>query len=500
MSADEWPTLVRLDAAEPPPLPLDRLPGALADMAQASAQAAQIDPAVPALLGLGAVATVAQKTARVAAVPRWSESLSLFVVAVADVSERKSASYGDMAGPLYELEVELDEATREVRIHANEERRLRAAELDKLRKDAAHGKAGERPGVDTLAEAAAELEALGPERDRPRLIVDDITPEALKGVMADNGGRAALLSPEASFLSVLAGAYTGNGKPADISGLLSAYTGSEPIVVDRRGRANERIPAPSLTLVMVGQPAVFRELTRVPGASERGLIARFVAVRVPSLAGRRPLDLNDTPAPADTPAGVAYARTLRALSHREVSDHPPVLFLDAAALEVYREWHDELEAERGPDGRWAGIAGFAGKAHGLALRYAGLSYLCDHPGATEADRIGADTLTAALELADWSLLAHEAAVVGAGLSDVASRALRVVKAAERGTLARSREERGPWAPVTHRDLRLALGNAGRPLGQEDVEEVFEVLKAHGYGRWDQTGAFHWHPELNGGAR
>ncbi|MFN8129410.1 MAG: DUF3987 domain-containing protein [Candidatus Nanopelagicales bacterium] len=494
----DWPELIPLDSSEPPPMPVEVLPPVVRDMAEMVADSAQVEATIPAVLGLGAVAALTQKTARVAATSQWSEPLSLFVLALADVSERKTTAYAHMVGPVHDLEAELEAGERDGRILRNERRVQLASQVTAARKAAAGGDGA----LEEAAQLAAQLEDMGPEERAPRIATDDTTTQKLKGLMADNGGRIALLSPEAAFLGTLKGAYSSNGDPADMSGLLSAYTGSEPIVVDRTGRTGERIARPALTVVMVGQPRIFEELSRIPGAQERGLIARFVVVRVPRY-GFRALRTDERPAPADTAEGQAYARTLRALSQREVSDSPPVLRLSPEALALYARWHDALEAERAPEGgEWSVIVDFAQKAHGLALRFAGIFHLCEHHDAGEGDLIDLDTLRRACELTDWALAAHRAAVVGELTLEPVRHARALLAKAERGSLSKSRKaDLGKaWAPFTERDVRIALGGRNKAVDSERAKIPLEsVLEPYGYIRWSrELAAYEWHPDLAAG--
>lgn len=500
---DGWGPLVLPEQLEAPPLPLGLLPPILRDYSRVVAEYVQCDPSIPAVLGLGALAALAQKTATVAGWT-WRESLSLFLIAVAPSGERKSPAYKATCGPLRVLESELDREGRDGRMYANERRAQLTAQLAAMRKQLASGK-GEGLHLEDLAEVASELEAMGADELPPRLIADNVTPEALTSLMARNGGRMAVLSPEGAFLSILKGAYTGNGEPADLSAMLQAYNVAESITVDRKGRESERIEYPSLSMVLIGQPLVFEELCRLKGARERGLIGRFIVVQVPPLAGTRFRSITGGARvePPGTAQGQRYEELLRALSLRKPVDSPPVLRLSPEATGHYEGWHDELESERDPDsGQWALIPEFANKAHGLALRFAGLFHLCEHPAAGDGDLIGIEDLKAACALTDWALEAHKAAVVGLSVPEEIKRAQRVMGAAERGTLSQSRKERGPWAPFTHRDLTRTLGNATNPVSYGRAQEIGESLEALGLTRFSRVlSAWVWHPELvAGGAR
>ena len=84
-----WEPLRRLDAERAPPFPTECLPEPVRGFVTLVADRVQIDPVIPAVMALGVLGALVQKSARVAG-PGWSEQLSLFVLALADVSERKS--------------------------------------------------------------------------------------------------------------------------------------------------------------------------------------------------------------------------------------------------------------------------------------------------------------------------------------------------------------------------------------------------------------------------
>src|SRR5207253_6873621 len=100
------------------------------------------------------------------------------------------------------------------------------------------------PGEQTAAQdyavrLARELEAirvLAP----PRLLADDCSPEKLAGLMRDNAGRIAVISPEGDLFDLMAGRYSASGAP-NLGVCLKAHAG-DSIRVDRVHRASEYIP------------------------------------------------------------------------------------------------------------------------------------------------------------------------------------------------------------------------------------------------------------------
>ena len=490
---DTWPTLHPLDdLGHPPEFPLDRLPAVVRDYVEVVAERVQIDPVAPALFALGVLATVAQKTA---IGPGYGEPLALYALVMAAVSERKSPAHSALVAALHDVEQHRAQATAEARNLHNERRRLLEAQLVEARKfrPPRKGEAQAPPDPAAATALAAELDDLGPEQKPPRLVTDNVTLERLKGLMADNDGRLGVLSPEGSFLSILAGDYSGSGA-ADLAAVLSGYSG-ERIVVDRLGRAGESIPHPALTILVTGQPERLRDLAAVKGAEDRGLIDRFVIGTARSRAGTRHLSLAHTQPPTETPEGRAWAQVVAAVGDRPPLDSPPRLTLDDEGRQLFEDWHnDTLEPERAPGGRWARIPGFAGKAHGLALRFAGLAHLVEIPHADGSHPIPAARVADAIALAEWALLSHEHAVLGARVPEVVKRALRVVSAAQRGTLTGSKESPEPWAPFTTRDISRHLGKAGAPVHATAAAEVVELLADHGYVARSDRG-YVWRPGL-----
>mgnify|MGYP003585988548 CR=1 FL=1 len=495
--AATWPELYPLDEdTGPPPFPVHCLPPIMRDYVELVSTRVQVDDLIPSVMALGVLAALAQKTARVRG-PGWSEQLSLFVLALADVSERKSPAHAAIVGPLYAVEARLDAAGADARALHNEERRILAAAVEAARKPR---KGQPEPDAAAVAEMARELDAYGPEVGRPRLVADNVTLEPLKGLMAANGGRMAVVSPELSFLSILEGTYSPK-VGADLSTVLSAYTGGEPLVVDRQTREGERIAHPALTVVAVGQPSRLRDLADVKGAEDRGLLARFIVARARPRAGTRTYSAAAAVAldPRDTVEGHAWADLLDRLADRVPLDDPPELRLDPDGLTRFVEWANAHEADSAPGGRLSLIPGFAGKAVGLLLRLAGLLWLAEDPDADGTEPIPDRVVEAAADLVDWCLVAHEDAMRGARIPEPIKRAVRLVESARRGTLSGSKAEPRPWAPFTvrHVSRQLSGSNTGT-VDRDEARRLVELLTDHGYvaADPDAKGAYVWRPGLD----
>jgi uncharacterized protein DUF3987 len=88
----------------------------------------------------------------------------------------------------------------------------------------------------------------------PRLLADDITPEAAASLLAEQGGRLAIISAEGGIFDIIAGRYSPKAVP-NMDLWLKGHSG-DPLRVDRKGRPPEHIPRPALTLGLMIQPSV----------------------------------------------------------------------------------------------------------------------------------------------------------------------------------------------------------------------------------------------------
>ncbi|MBR7838444.1 DUF3987 domain-containing protein [Actinospica durhamensis] len=248
-----------------------------------------------------AVATAAGGRVSVLVRPEigWREPVNLYVVAALPPGSRKSPVFSSLTAPITAAEGELVEnllpeiTTLRVDKKAAEDAAARAA--DQLAK----ANPAERDGARFEAhEAALAAEAITVPAI-PRLFVDDVTPEALASILAEQGGSLAILSAESEVFNVIVGRYSGS---PNMNVFLKGHAG-DALRVDRRGRPPETIENPALTLGICTQPAALADLAAIPGAAGRGLLARFLFT-VPDVAiGSRATD----PEPADPAAHTALS-------------------------------------------------------------------------------------------------------------------------------------------------------------------------------------------------
>jgi hypothetical protein len=471
-------------ATEAAAFPVRALPSWLADYVQAVATATQTPPDLAGMLVLSVLAAAAGGLAEVAVRPDWREPLNLFAAVGLSPGNRKSAVVRDVTGPLLALERELVDAKASAILEAGTARKVaeRAA-------DQAQAVAGKAAADQTAAGTAAADQAQAALADAiaaagraagiqvpapPRLLVDDATPEALASLLAEQGGRIALLSPEGDVFDMMAGRYAQGGGP-NLGVYLKGHAG-DLLRVDRKGRPPEHVDRPALTVGLAVQPEVLRQIADRPGFRGRGLLARFLWALPAGTVGRRQVGA------APVPAGVreryeteakALARSL--LDQAEVGrlagvTEPMTIPLDPAAAAVLLELERELEPRLDPEtGDLAHVEGWAAKLAGATARIAGLLHLAAHLRDGWARPVQAETMHAAVAIARY-LTDHALAVFDLMGADPALADARYVL----DWIERTGAER-----FTRRELFTALPR-GRFPKVDALAPGMGLLETHGH--------------------
>lgn len=386
-AAEAWPAPVPLTEARAlPSFPAACLPDWLGAMVDAVAEATQTPTDLAGSIALAALSTASQGRVHVQAGPDWIEPANLFTCCALPPGNRKSSVFAAMVRPILEAEAELAEAARPVIIEA-----ITEAEIAKRAAEQALAVASKNPG-DPDAANGAKSAAMEADAVRipvqPKLVADDITPEAAKSLLAEQDGRLAILSAEGGIFATIAGRYSG---VPDLDVFLKGHAGDMLRVV-RKSAPAEYVTAPALTLGLAVQPEVLREAARMPGFEDRGLLARFLFTLPTSRVGFR------NPSPAAVPGAVkaAYGRKVAGLVHTmHHRSEAVVLELTPQARERVIALEAEREPRLGPGGEWEPILNWANKWTGAVVRIAGLLHMARYPTSGHTAPIEADTVDAA---------------------------------------------------------------------------------------------------------
>ena len=243
----------------PPALPMDVLPDALVAYVQDQAELTGCDPAI---IGLGAlVAAAACITDGIKLQPKrhdptWTESARLWVAFVGDPSTKKSPA--------------ISKAVRHVK------------RIDhRMAEDNASSYADYKWQHDQWKEAKkADKNNPPPEPKQPaiqRLVVEDITVEALTEVLKDNPRGVLTIKDELTGWFASMDAYKGAGKGAsmDRAHWLEAYNGGRRSI-DRITRGSVIVPNWSTCIIGGVQPDMMRRVASSMGND--GLLQRFMVL------------------------------------------------------------------------------------------------------------------------------------------------------------------------------------------------------------------------------
>ncbi|MEV8307860.1 DUF3987 domain-containing protein [Streptomyces flavidovirens] len=453
-----WDAPLSVDAPTLPPFPVDVL-GDLGAFVNATSASLQVPVDLVAFAALATISTATGGRRQILVKADWRESTALYLAALADSSEKKTPALNAAANPLREVEEELMEAARPEVEATAQEIRITTARMGKAEQNAANASPDKRTEAEADAEAArVKLLELGDTPELPRLLVRDITLEALAKRMYEQGGRIGSLASEGGLFKVAAGLYGNNGK-ANTDLLLEAYTGG-PYTIDRTGRAGARMSHTFLALGLIVQPGIISGLEKQnPEFRQSGLLGRFLYAR----PGPTAEDTFDSP-PVPAEISSAYDHRIRDLIKR-VWSTPDVLTMELStpARQAFGEFYNAFAKRRKPGGDLHDLADWAGKLRGQLIRIAACLTLYEDPGARE---ISHQRMTDVITMAPY-FIAHARAVF-----DLMGKNREGAMKPARDVLAWLKGRKDPGADFSAREVWQAL--KGREWA-EDMDAMNDVL-------------------------
>jgi hypothetical protein len=460
--AGDWPPPIPLDMPMPPPWPSDALPPPAGPFVNAVAASTETPPELGGLLALGTLAACAQGRFTVWVKPGYFEPLSLFVCPAMPSGTRKSAVHEAVTAPLVDWEGRERERLAPEISRAQSENATLETRIAHLRAQAAKAEGEAR------RKAKDELEAAEADRREvphaPQVWVEDVTPERLGALMAENNERMAQLSDEGGIFETLAGRYSQGVPNLDL--FLKGHAGS-PCRVDRGSRDPVYLRHAALTVALSPQPEVLRGLAEKQGFRGRGLLARFLFALPAANVGYRRLD---TPAVPEFTTE-AWARLIHALLDMPPNEDtdgqptPRVVKLGQRARATWAAFWERTEADMRDGGRFEHIRDWAGKLPGAVARIAALLHVVRHDKAAGAFAVEEADMVAAVRLGEC-LAGHALAAFDLMGADAATDGARMV-------LRWIRRERR--TEFTQRDAHAAC--KGSLPKAEDVAAALHVLES-----------------------
>lgn len=468
---DTWEAPVPFDdATQLPPFPLHVLPPVMREWVEAEAEATQTPPDLSACIALAVVSACVQKKFEVEVRPGWSEPLSTYWTIALPPADRKSKVFRDATAPIREWERLQSERMRATIAAAATKRAIQ----EKKHTEAV-GKAAK--GDDAAGDRAAELAVELAESRMPvvpRICCDDTTPERLNSLLAEHGGRMAVMSAEGGIFETVAGRYSDN--VSNLDGLLKGHAGDE-VKVDRMNRESLHIRRPAVTLGLCVQPSVIEGLAEKSGFRGRGFLARFLFIMPQSRVGHR----NVTPpsVPAAVTAGWREL-VMRLLELPEVrADDGEIesetLTLGRVARLEIEELARQLEPRLGPDGDLDSVRDWAGKSVGAVVRVIGLLHLAAN-SVYSVDSVGVISIShggGSVEIRGETSELH---------TYLLSHSLRAFRSMGADPTLQAAKKLWGWASKLERFTKreAQVGNRATFKKASDLDAPLQVLVEHGF--------------------
>ena len=413
-----WDTPIPFDEYDLPTFPVDALPEVIRRYVLAVAESTQTSVDMAAVEALGVVSLCSQGKYFIRGNADWAEPLNTYTVVILSPAERKPSVLSMMIRP-----VELFESAENTR--RGPEIVKSQMELSRLEKEkrslverASKGKATEEE-VRAKAAEIAKYEPIKP----LRLFVDDVTSEKLTSVLAENKGRAAVVSAEGGIFDIISGLYSRN---VNIDVFLKGHSG-DTIRVDRIGRASESIIHPALSMVLAVQPEVLNGLMSNNTFRGRGLTARFLYSMPKSTVGSR--SFSTKPIPEGVRA--RYQALIETILSSDNEQEP--ISLDDGAREVLEDLFNEIEGRL--KGDLAEISDWAGKFVGAVLRISGILHVMKYPKDSMFDAVDRETMEHAVIIGRYFLAHAKAAYSLMGADTVNKDAQHLLPFIKRKRLA-----------------------------------------------------------------
>lgn len=400
---EEWENPIPFNEVRTPVFPTESLPGPLVAFVESLSESTQTPEEMAGILSLGVLATAFQSKFDVEITPDWKEPLCLYCVAVAPPGERKTAVISALTRPLYEYEFEQQELEA-VEIEQNRtERALLERALQSAQTAATKRKGDFEKNKQEALEISAQLVRFK-DKHEFRLLCDDTTAEKLVDIMDAQGGCITVCSAEGGVFDAMSGRYD---RGANFDVYLKGHAG-DPIVVDRIGRKQNRVPNPRLTMLLTIQPEVLNGLMSNSTFKGRGLCGRFLFAMCRSKVGHR----NITPEPIPDTVRSEYRRFVRqALS----CQYSGTIRLSPEADGIRIAYQEYIEKKLGDE--WEHMRDWGGKLTGAMVRIAALMHAAEVQGDPTEIPIGAETMAAATNIAEFLASHAEAAYQIMGTDD-----------------------------------------------------------------------------------
>ncbi|WP_371018938.1 YfjI family protein [Pseudalkalibacillus sp. JSM 102089] len=424
----EWGAPVPFDEYTLPDFPIEVIPEWLREYVKGVAESTQTPVDAPGMAAISVLSTALAQKFYVRLTGEWSESLNTYSILALPPGNRKSSVFKALQEPITAFErgererLSVQVAEQKAKFKANQKR------LEQLEKE--YAKNGDQTTLKEIVSLANEIEN-EEILSLPRFITEDVTPEKLADLMAENHEKMALLSAEGGgIFGIMAGRYASDGK-ANLEIFLKGFSG-DYCAVDRMGRETKVLNEPALTIGLFLQPEVVQGVP--PSFQERGLMPRFLYSFPRSLVGHRKI----TPLPIEADIKSRYLLNIKKLLQMDTHEAVPITFSNKAREQEER-LRGEIEKMFLDGGDLSEMKEWGSKLAGQIIRIAGLLHVAQHIQALTLEtsnmklvprQIHEETFTKACQLTSYFIEHAKAAYGCMGADERAQDAeylLKVIK-------------------------------------------------------------------------
>jgi hypothetical protein len=374
--------------------PVHTIVSPFADEIDAVSEGFKVAKALVAISVLGVISTAIGKLRANLLQAYWTPG-NLFLLGVAHSGSGKTTAFTPVMSPLHNLQNELSEHwRRQVLPEAKAEKlllsnRLKGFEL------AAKKNGASKDMQQQVAALYKKLDELEASLVEPRLIVEDITTEALAVLLQAQGEVGSLLSSDAGAVADnLCGRYRKQNVTDDTL-YVKAFSG-EPTHVDRVNRPPVHLRSPLLTQLLLVQPNRLTQLLSNATLVQGGLLPRFLMCSVP-WGSRR---IGDDPIQLPPDVSRAYEQAITTLARKfRLGDESFQIPVSREASRAVADYANSVAARA--ELELKDVSSFAMRWAEQACRLAIVLHAVRHLAKAAEVELDLNTARDAITLAEW---------------------------------------------------------------------------------------------------
>lgn len=461
-------SITRKQKRQLPSFPIGLLPVQIRTYIKEVSESLQVPEDMVASIVLAIISLCIQGKFCINIKPDWTESLNLYVVVVGRPSERKSPTLKEVTRPIFQYVSEENKRRKPLIAEYELKKKILNGKLRTIQEALSKKESKSKYTLDDAVDCQKELENLE-EVKTLKLIVDDVTPEALVKAMKDNGERMGIISAEGGVFGMMAGRYNIN---TNIDIFLKGYSGEYYSSI-RIGREETELIHPYLTIGLMVQPQVIEDIMDNKDFRGKGLLARFLYTIPNTRVGERVYRTKEVSPSVRKEYEDLCKKLLGIPDHTGFVER--VIKLSPEADKLAEEFYMWIECQL--TNELEEIEDWAGKLHGNTMRIAGVLHVIKHKLNSVNVPVEEDTMRSAIEIGKYYLEHSKAAFDIMGLSDPPEvQDAKYIISRLNTYIKNTNNTKKDF--ISKRDLWQLC--KGRFTAVEEMEPGLHCLKEHGY--------------------